>query len=177
MIPDKLFINLKILSKIQKNGRISRSYDGIIALENENMYQSFKRFFTSDSRKQSIFEINSIIVEAIECLNNIINSKYMNKIHCNTDEYYKSCEYMTILLYELEGAKIGIDNLKFTYLIDANTASQLDIIHIKMSSAIKDTKIKLNYFKSFLAPELDAPTNYYNYNNENEQEWKQETLL
>ena len=83
MIPDKLFINLKILSKIQKNGRISRSSDGIIALEHETFYQSLKRFVTSDSRRQSVFEINSIINETIECMSNIVNSKFMNKMYSN----------------------------------------------------------------------------------------------
>ena len=101
MIPDKLFINLKILSKIQKNGRISRSSDGIIALEQETFYQSVKRFVTSDSRRQSVFEINSIINETIECLNNIVNSKFMNKMYSNTDEYYKNCENMSLILQEL----------------------------------------------------------------------------
>ena len=61
MIPDKLLINLKIISKIQKNGRISRSYDGIISLESDVIYQSIKRFVCNDSRKQAIFEINSVI--------------------------------------------------------------------------------------------------------------------
>jgi excinuclease UvrABC helicase subunit UvrB len=55
MIPDKLLINLKIISKIQKNGRIARSYDGIISLENDVFYQSIKRFMTSDSRRFTIY--------------------------------------------------------------------------------------------------------------------------
>jgi hypothetical protein len=166
MIPDKLFINLKILSKIQKNGRISRSYDGIVSLENETFYQSLKRFVTSDSRKQSVFEINSIITESIECLNNIINSKYMNKLHCNSDEYYKSCEDIDLILKELGNAKFGIENLKFTYTSDANIASQLDIVIVKIQSTLKDIQIKLNYFKSFLPVSrqipIEAPKpNYY----------------
>lgn len=150
MIPDKLFINLKILSKIQKNGRISRSSDGIIALENETFYQSIKRFVTSDSRKQSVFEINSIVNETIECLNNILNSKYTNKMFCNTDEYYKNCETIDLILQELSSAKIGIDNLKFTYTNDANVSSQLDILIIKINSSIKDISHKLAYYQSFL---------------------------
>ena len=32
MLPDKLLINLRILSKIQKNGRITKSNEGIINL-------------------------------------------------------------------------------------------------------------------------------------------------
>lgn len=150
MIPDKLFINLKILSKIQKNGRISRSSDGIIALEHETFYQSLKRFVTSDSRRQSVFEINSIINETIECMSNIVNSKFMNKMYSNTDEYYKNCETLGLLLKELSSAKIGIENLKFTYSADPNVNSQLDILIIKINSSIKDMQHKLAYFQSFL---------------------------
>lgn len=153
MIPDKLFINLKILSKIQKNGRISRSSDGIISLEQETFYQSLKRFITSDSRKQSVFEINSIINETIECMHNIVNSKFMNKMYSNTDEYYKNYETLCLLLQELTAAKGGIEHLKFTYSVDPNVNSQLDILTIKINSSIKDMTHKVYYFKSFL-PEL-----------------------
>ena len=150
VINDKLFINLKILGKIQKNGRISRSTDGIIALENESMYQSIKRFITSDSRKQSVFEINSIINETSDFLNSIINSKCMNKFYYNTDEYYKNCESISLILNELKFAKMGIEHLRFTYEGDANIASQLDIIILKISSIVKDIEHKLNYYSSFL---------------------------
>ena len=169
MIPDKLFINLKILSKIQKNGRITRSSDGIIALEHESFYQSIKRFVTSDSRKQAMFEINSIINETIECLYNIVNSKFMSKSYCDTDEYYKQCDNMSLILDQLILAKSGIDNLKFTYTSDANVSSQLDILVIKINSSTKDMNHKLLYFQSFLPEEykieIDAqkntPPNYY----------------
>lgn len=158
-IPDKLFINLKILGKIQKNGRISRSSAGIISLENEShkLIQSIKRYVTSDSRKQSVFEINSIINETIESLHSIINSKYMNKNFCKTDEYYKNCENISLILEELKKAKVGVDNLKFTYTSDANVESQLDIIILKMSSTIKDVQHKIDYFMSYLPESFKTP--------------------
>jgi hypothetical protein len=160
MVPDKLFINLKILGKIQKNGRICRSYDGIISLENDTFYQSVKRTLSSDSRKQSIFEINSIINECIECLNGIVNSRYMNKLQSNTDDYFKSCEDIALILKELAFAKSGIENLKFTYTVDANVESQLDIIIVKIQSTLKDMNFRLNHFKSFLPPyKLSTLTN------------------
>mgnify|MGYP000273827214 FL=1 len=132
MIPDKLLINLKIISKIQKNGRITRSYDGIISLENEIFYQSIKRFFSNDSRRQATFEINSVITETIDILHHIINSKYMHKNFYQTDEYIKNCENLSLILTELEAAKAGIENLKFTYQNDQNTSSQIDIIILKI---------------------------------------------
>jgi hypothetical protein len=150
MIPDKLLINLKIISKIQKNGRIARSYDGMISLENDVFYQSIKRFMTSDSRRQAIFEINSVISESIDILHHILNSKYMNKNFFQSDEYIKNCENINLILNELENARHGIDNLKFTYKNDPNTASQIDILILKINTTIKDVFHKLSYFQSFL---------------------------
>jgi hypothetical protein len=171
MIPDKLLINLKILSKIQKNGRIARSYDGIIALENESVYQPLKRFLTSDSRKQAVFEINSIITECIDTLNNFSNSKYMVKENCYMDEYLRNCENMHLVLSEMELARIGIVNLKFTYQSDPNVSSQLDIIILKMNTAIRDFSHKLIYFQSFLKNTYGdnfTPQNQYHQENFNE---------
>ena len=157
MISDNLLINLKILSKIQKNGRIARSYDGIIALEIDNYYQPLKRFISSDSRKQAIFEINSIVSECIATLQNILNSKYMSKLFVQTDEYAKNCENLNLLVSEMELAKTGIINLKFTYQNDQNVASQLDIIILKLNTTIRDTLNKLSYYKSFLPVPISEP--------------------
>lgn len=151
MISDKLLVNLKILSKIQKNGRISRSCDGIISLENDAVYQPIRRFLTNDSRKQAIFEINSIINECIETIYNIINSKYTNKMLSQSDDYIKSCECLGLLINELDSAKNGILNLKFTYQVDLNTTSQLDIIMLKINTTIKDATQKLLYLQNFIS--------------------------
>jgi hypothetical protein len=161
MIPDKLLINLKIISKIQKNGRITRSYDGIISLENNVFYQAIKRFISNDSRKQAIFEINSIISESINILNHILNSKYMNKTFNESDEYIKNCENITLILSELELSKRGIENLKFTYQNDPNIVSQIDILILKINTTIKDVNSKLSYFKSFLKCESNPPPLVY----------------
>lgn len=151
-VSDKLLINLKIISKIQKNGRISRSNDGIILLETSSFYKSLKRFISSDSRKQSLFEINSVILECIEVLHNLLNSKYMNYQRYQTrdeqlkrnPEFIKSIDNIKLILTELEYAKGGIENLKFTYKNDQNTVSQLDIILLKIETTLQDTQSHLN---------------------------------
>lgn len=158
MISDNLLINLKILSKIQKNGRIARSYDGIISLESDTYIQPVRRFLSSDSRKQAVFEINSIVTESISALNTILNSKYMNKNFCQYDEYVKNCENLQLLMSEMELARMGIENLKFTYQNDQNTVSQLDIIILKINTTIKDVSQKLYYFQSFIPASIPTPT-------------------
>ena len=162
MIPDKLLINLKILSKIQKNGRITRSYDGIVSLESETYYQSLKRFLSNDSRKQAIFEINSIISESIMIIHTILNSKYMAHIQ-QTDEFAKGCENLQLLVHEMELAKQGIENLKFTYQNDQNVVSQLDISVLKMNTTIKDVNQKLSQFYAFFPQQTPAQEDDSNY--------------
>jgi hypothetical protein len=150
MINDTLLINLKIISKIPKNGRICRSYDGVISLEQDSFLQSIRRFLTKDSRKQALFEINSIINECICTVNNILNSKYINSMNTDNEMFIKHCEYLDIVVTEMENAKGGLQNLKFTYTSDHNVASQLDIALLKMSNTIKDVRNKLKY----LSPDL-----------------------
>ncbi len=150
MIPDKLYINLKILGRIQKNGKITRSYDGIIALETDSFHQCVKRFMRYDSRKQSIFEINSIINECFNILHNLLNLKHMQQKYSYTSEYMKTCEDIYTLVKHLEEACLGISNLKFTYINDINIEAQLEIIITKINNTIRDTKNALIEFVSSL---------------------------
>lgn len=149
-VPDKLLINLRILGNVQKNGRIARSYDGIIAIEDETFYQSFKRFLTNDSRRQAIQEIASIMNECSEIMKFITTSKAMSMEFAHTDDFFKGCENLNILLREMKRAKIGIENLKFTYAEDINVVSQMDVIILKFSNIIRDLSFKLSYFQSAL---------------------------
>lgn len=142
MIPDKLLINLKILGKIEKNGKISKSCDGVIALETDSYIQSLKRFINSDSRRRAIHEISSIITEAFSVLNHLMNSRYLIE-EKETFEYTNIIGFISLLLSELESAKLGIQNLQFTYITDLNVSSQLDIIIMKIDCVISETNKKL----------------------------------
>lgn len=139
MLPDKLLINLRILSKIQKNGRITKSNEGIINLESDSLYKGIKRFIYNDSRKQSVFEINSIIDETTVTFQHLLHSKFLNKNFHNTSEYVKKMEVINLLLKELNDAKTGVENLRFTYRNDQNIISQIDIVILKIDSIVRDT--------------------------------------
>jgi len=155
MIPDKLLINLKILGKIQKNGRIARSHDGIISIENDYIYQSIKRFFFNDSRRQAVYEINSIITELTDTFTNIIHSKFMNKNYHMTEEYIQNCQLLSLLADELDSARVGVCNLRFTYQNDCNISSQLDIALLKIDTLSKSMRSKLAHFQPLTAVSIN----------------------
>lgn len=143
-INDKLLVNLKIISKIQKNGKISRSSNGVISLETDKYYQSVKRFFFNDSRYQAVFEISSIISECIDTFESNLNSKFLDFNLYNSFEFSKVVENIQLLLSQLVLSKSGIQNLKFTYKNDHNISSQLDVILLKIDSTIRDVSNKLS---------------------------------
>lgn len=96
-----------------------------------------------DSRRQSLFEINSIINECSDTIYNLLNLKYMQPKFMGTPEYIKTCEEIYTLVKHLEEACVGISNLKFTYINDLNVEAQLEIIIAKINNMIRDTKNNL----------------------------------
>lgn len=142
MINNKLLVNLRIIGNIQKNGRICKSFNGIIALESNSKITSLKRTLYGDSRIQTLHEINSIITDCENSLTSIYNSKYLTSIYKSTEEYFLSCEDINTIITEITLAKMGIENLKFTYIEDINTSSQLDVILMRIKNILRDANYK-----------------------------------
>ncbi len=140
---ESLMVNLKIISKIPKNGRISRNYDintsntNIIVLESNNtVLLPFKRIYYGDSRYTAIQDINTIINNTIE---------YIKEIEITKPESYKI--KIKQLLYHLEHSIHGITNLKVTYSSDITISSKIDILLQKIVMFLSNYDAK---FKSLL---------------------------
>ena len=141
-LPDKLLINLKILGKIEKNGRICRSYDGVITLEEDVFYKSIRRFMNHDSRKQSINEIDSIIESGETTIKSLLSNKVLYDKK-DSLEYTSVCEVLSIISKDMMSAKVGIENLRFTYKDDINTGTKLEMILLKIKTIMRELDIKL----------------------------------
>lgn len=142
---DKLLVNLRILSKIPKNGRITRSIDGVIALENYGYLISFKRFLTADSRKQTLIEIDKILSSSI--------SKFKEILQKNVDRE-KTKELLAILQKEIENSTVGLENLKTTYQDDQSMVSHLDIFLLKIQTLVSEIKECIETLNATRVPEV-----------------------
>ncbi|NDC95647.1 hypothetical protein EB077_10120, partial [bacterium] len=100
---------------------------------------------------------NSIINETVDAIGHILNNKHLIVSNAKTDEYYKLCESLSILINELESAKTGIENLKFTYQNDPNIVTQMDIIILKIQTVLRDTKQKFNLLASHIPNVRNRP--------------------
>lgn len=163
---DNIILNLKIISKIPENCKISRNTSGnaqLITLDNSKIpfFKGFKRFIFGDNRTRSINDISDVINSAIDKINDIINSVvFQNIINCdivslNTNEnnfinnklhteYTIQRELLFNLYSELEYCTNGILNLKVKYKDDTIITSKIDIILTKITNYT--TMIKKQFF-------------------------------
>jgi hypothetical protein len=143
MVSDKLLINLKILGKIEKNGKISRSCDGLVNLDTNSYFQGLWRTFTNDSRRQTLFEINNIVSELESVFISLYNSRHLIETSGQTEKIINDIK---TLLDESTAMQEGISNLRFTYISDINTTAQLDVVLIKLEAILHEANQKYSYY-------------------------------
>lgn len=147
---DRLFINLKVLSKIQENQKLSSYQDELIIENDVNFLNSFVRWIYNDSRNRTLYRIQEIIRESVKCGDNAIksielnnNNKYDRNLseeelreQLETREWEKkrdlelrmdNNEVLSRLIEEMTDSINGIKNLKKTYIEDVTLCSRFEI--------------------------------------------------
>lgn len=131
---DQILLNLKILGMVPRNGRIRRSDNGTITLENDDLLVPVKRYIYNDGRKQSILDINSILDEAFSLINIILSSKKMIENDFQLcDANRQLINQLQVIHDELSKSKKGIENLKTTYKDDIKTCASFDLMMDKIN--------------------------------------------
>lgn len=151
-IPDiqKLLVNLKIISKIQKHGRLAKSRQGYLQLEEEQYFQCVRRMWNNDNRYANLKELDLVVSEAINKVN-----AFMDLI----GNPHGSLQTMEVLCNELQLASVGIENLKTTYAADAYMVSELDIIILRID---KTTNSALKVFNQYTTNMVDLQQHHEN---------------
>ena len=146
-----VLVNLKVISKIGENGKISTtSVNNTIAIETENYLTPIWRFINGDSRKRAIESINDIIDNAIQISNNMIQHTCMS-IYEQKDtpttydvtEFNKQYQSLKIISTELQNSQKGLNNLKNTYKNDATVTSQLEVLSSSVQRQIIEIETSL----------------------------------
>ena len=146
---DELIIKLKIIGKIKENGSI-RTQDNQISIDDTSWYQSLSRYYYGESRNNAIETLKNIITKSEEYVSLYLESSIFNLYFLNNDPSEKEkeensnmCTKLKSLSNELQSAKKGIINLSKTYINDAITLSQLEIIETHISQLIQEIEKRL----------------------------------
>lgn len=149
---DKIYVNLKIISKIQENGKISTISPGQITLESETYWTSFWRTLSGDSREKTVSFLQQLLNDVMVQSDNMIRSPYFHN-YDDTDMYQVNEHNMIIghlkkLSQEMQNSKKGIVNLHATYSDDASIASKLEEVIAKIETQIEKIEKALSFTKT-----------------------------
>lgn len=112
---DEIVLNLKLIAKIKQNDKMI-VVNKLLNVDTR-VLQPLRRWYTSDSRMDTIAFIEFVILSALECLQKTKDNVY-------DDETMKR---------ELLNTLSGLDNVSATYKIDTLIISKLDILKEKIN--------------------------------------------
>ena len=152
---DTILVNLKILSKVGENGKISSlgtSGTGQISIAEPGYLTPIWRYIHGDSRQKTIETINDIVNNAIQISNNMLQNTCMT-IYDNQDtpssyevsKFNKQFQSLKSISTELENSLKGINNLKITYKNDATISSQIEVIITSIQRQVTEIENKLEF--------------------------------
>ena len=155
---DDILLNLKVLSLVEKGGRIYRDSNGQVRIDTDKPLQAITRYLRGNSRNQAVDDVRSVINKACDKATDIMNSTQMNIYDLKEvpgdsekDDHQKKVEELLSLIRDMGLAIKGIENLKQTYCEDAIVVSQFDIIISNCDAKIREMKLKLeNYHHRFI---------------------------
>ena len=130
---DKLYRNLQILGKVPKYGRITRSHNGVIALEGTCFYMGAKRFFYAEGRHQTLHDLTTIVSDADDKVSAILDSRYFQTQCSEGDALWSDLSTLQSLAVN---ASMGIQNLQATYAADLTLEAELEVVRTKLHKII-----------------------------------------
>jgi hypothetical protein len=126
---DCLLSNLKIIGHITHNGRLKRLSQGRLRMEDDNAFVPFRRFLTSESRRQTLQDLNHVMAEALMEVSKLRNDE-------REQEWEGRTTRLAILCRELKSAQRGLANLRGTYQTDLSIVVGLDLLMEKINMAV-----------------------------------------
>lgn len=148
----KLIVNLRILSKIEENGKLSTTSPGQVILEGSSLMTPLWRSVMGDSRDKTVSFLVQLINDATEISDSMINSPYMLEFDVNNiyqmTERKKKIEELINLSRQLQNSKKGMVNLHATYKGDATASSRIEEIMEQVDRLVNTIESSLAILKN-----------------------------
>lgn len=148
----KLIINLRILSKIEENGKLSTTSPGQVVIENASVMTPLWRTLMGDSRDKTVSFLVQLVNDATEISDSMINSPYMMDFDptniYQVTERKKKIDELINLSRQLQNSKKGVVNLHATYKGDANASSRIEEIMEQIDRLVNTIEGSLSILKN-----------------------------
>jgi hypothetical protein len=149
-ITDNILVNLKIISKIGPNNKL-KLVNNYSTIEKEGIATWLTRWYYGDSREKTVNFIKTVVNDAINITNDLMNSTYINNKNKKTayeeTEFTKALSTLFLIKNEMSNSKTGIINLQKTYELDIQIISQLEVLLNKIDGHLGIIERKLKEIK------------------------------
>lgn len=135
---NKLLVNLKVIGRIEENGRISTTGRNQVSIEADSAFQALWRKLWGDSRERGVEAISSVVGAVIEISTQLLDSAYLSEDPAALDddvpeEYRRATRDKIVVALgnvskDMHAAVRGISNLLRTYAADAVMTAKLEQI-------------------------------------------------
>jgi len=143
----QVITNLKILAKIKTNNKLTYN-DEQFVIDEWNYSQPVRRWWTKESRTNTLKKLEDFVEDLFNIIGQIYNNEVSDDSRNDVENSYYApkanitfqSENSSILLSfvtEMQGAIIGLNNLKHTYKHDITTVSSLEMIIEKINVRVK----------------------------------------
>jgi hypothetical protein len=127
---ENLMTSLKVLSQVKQNQKVATSEE-VIRIEDQNAwFQSFRRWYNSESRDKNIESISRVVDTAFSQL------ELLQKKHSTASNQV----FLVRLQQELKNASSGLTNLRTTYEDDSVTRSRIDLLIERIEDTLETLK-------------------------------------
>lgn len=131
---NKLLRDLKVISRIEENGRLSTTGRNTVSIESDSLLQGFWRSLWGDSRERGSESVANVVTAVIEISEALMESRYLRAETASAgmpEEYVRTEREKVIdalrkVSKELHSAVRGISNLSCTYKDDQVMAAKLE---------------------------------------------------
>lgn len=133
---EKLLIDLKVISKIGPGTKVNTK-EKYLELDDTTWWQGALRWYRGDSRQTSSDKIHNTVASCATIINSAIND-YKEKLQSPLPLYLDSLpeEFLILMHNNLKAARVGLENLKDTYIHDTTLSSKLEMDIASLSRQI-----------------------------------------
>lgn len=115
---DNIIMNLKVIGMVKKNGRLCIR-KGSLTIEDDDHFQTFRRWYNKDTRELTMMHIRNTIMNAIKLSKGIMTKQ----VEIELKEWS-----LARIFAELTSCQTGLSNLKTTYINDSIMQANIDVL-------------------------------------------------
>ena len=127
---NKLLIDLKVIGRIEENGRVSTTGRHSITLETEGTLQALWRLLSGDSRERAVETVTQVVSGVIDISTQLMESAHLADDHDEGEYHRQSREKLLLALQntskDMHAAMRGLSNLSRTYQSDPVMTAKLE---------------------------------------------------